>query len=132
MLVERLTQGLAGIGSAANEAFEHILRWPAVKFKRGQKLTRTEYYHLVAAGVFEQGGAKVLGLSPYDDYEAFSFLFYEDEKRIAYINPGQPHHSERRARLGIPPEEARLDALRPEQREFFKKHLPETYERFKR
>jgi hypothetical protein len=142
-IIERLTERLAQVRSAACEAFENLSARPAAKFLRGERLTRTEYYLLTAAGIFKEGGSKALGLSPYDDYDTFSFLHYEDEKRITYIDPSEkPFDPPREVspgkfvqhvhpRLGIPPEEARLDALRPEQREFFKQHLPEIYKRFK-
>ena len=130
-IIERLTERLAHMHSAAKEVFDHLSFRPAYKLAYGEKLTRTEYYLLVAAGIFNVGHSKALCLSPYDDYEAFSFLHYKDESVTAYMNPGK--------RLGegsifseIPPEEARLDKLSPEQREFFKKSLPKVYERFKR
>lgn len=61
-------------------------------------------------------------------------LCYEDGDRRAYINPWETPRAPGvvRMRFGIPPEEARLESLRPEQREFFQKYLPEVYARLGR
>jgi hypothetical protein len=108
-------------------------------------MTAEEFYVVAAIVGAPPMTAKQLGLSPVDDFELHSMLCCEHETRHVYINPEltppeplpEPdedgvHQWTAGLRFGAAPEELRLSALRPEQREFFKKHLPDVYARLKR
>lgn len=111
---------------------------------RGRPLTREEFHLAMAFGVLNFTN-KNCGLSEFDDYDVFANFCYEDEERFAYIMPEQrPLSSERlgdtgsgkvRACIigpGLPPEEIHWDRLRPEQRAFFERNIPEVAARFNR
>ncbi len=137
--LERLRQELASMRRAGQELFSRFSSGPVAELLDGHRLTREEYYLLAAADIWEMipwGTAKQLGLSPCDDFEVFSFFWYQDNMRFGYINPEEvqrdPGSQRVRARFGRPPEEIRLSALRPDQREFFERYLPAIYARFTR
>jgi len=142
-LVNELGMALHAIEGAARAAFERYSSGPVIKFARGIPLTPEEYHYLCASGL--DWGAKDAGLSPLTDFEVFSMFFYEDDKRHTLINPDalarwprgpaevgvEVVHDRVFARLGTPPEELSLSALRPEQKDFFQDYLPKIYARFK-
>jgi len=144
-LLKRLNDSLQHVGSATI-TLRGWLTEPIGKFLAGRPLTSWEYHLLAGEGVFSafadrfpMGTAKGMGLSPVDDFEAFSMACYEDEKQWQYINP---HEEPRREihfgagtvgmRFGAAPEDLDLEGLRPEQRAFFEQHRPEIYARFRR
>lgn len=102
-------------------------------------MTKQEYYFLCAAGA-KLFSTDQLGISPVSDYQAFLNCCYEDDEKVCYINPAKkpPVEDEDkktgsftiRVGIGYPPEELHLKYLRPEQKEFFAKFLPDVLERF--
>ena len=134
-LLHILQVELSRIREAERHAFERYAAGPAAKWAQGKMLTREEYY-VVAAAAAPFVTAKQLGLSDVDDYDLFCLLCYEDDERLAYINPFEKPRDRRSGRVGMrigrPPEELTATALRPEQHEFFAEHLPDVYARFRR
>jgi hypothetical protein len=108
---------------------------PVTKLAKGLPLEREEFHIVMAAGLFDQGFTKALGLSPVDDYEAFSFLHYETDTGQGYINPlteQDPPFPTTVERFGRPPEEIDILHLSPEQAEFFRRYVPDIFTRFRR
>ena len=132
-ILTQLAEQLWDVRLGAEEACARLQGLPLERMLSGLRLTREEYHLLSAQELFSEGTSKALGLSPYDDFEAFSMLCYEDERRIAYINPEEKPLKPGvvRVRSGISPEEVHTKALRPEQKEFFERYLPDVYRRFK-
>lgn len=83
-LLDRCIRALDSVRSRVVH-MQDELRRPLPAFLSGYALARDEYYLLCALGVFEQGATKALGLCNVDDYEAFSFFHYEDEKHRCYM-----------------------------------------------
>jgi hypothetical protein len=133
--LNRLQEQLESIRSLANKGTERLGFKPCAKLIAGECLTEQEYFLLRAMGINELT-AKSIGLSSVDDYKVFLNLYYEDEKWRCYINPAlkprDPEATRIAMRFGRPPEELHLKNLRPEQKEFFKKYLPEVLTRFQR
>jgi hypothetical protein len=120
------------------------LKWyfcsnPLQKWLSGQKLTREEFYLLVAQGVWT-----ISGSDEEDEYEEFAHFLYEDDERRGYINPSErpnapPVQKDGGARvqkvhlkIGIMPEDVRTSFLSPAQLDFFKKFRPELFSRFRK
>jgi hypothetical protein len=128
-----LGEALSTIQRAQVTAWNRFTASPLESLVRGTPLSPEQYYLLSAMGVV-RATAKHLGLSEWDDHEAFTMLHYEDDGWSGYINPAeQPRDvSSNRAGLqfGRPPEELPVRGLRPEQRRFFEQHLPTVLARF--
>ena len=86
---------------------------------------------------------KSAGLSEYDDYEIFQQFWYEDESKCGYIAPDQkPLPSpvtigdtttiHVRPGPSLAPEDIIWERLKPEQREFFERYIPDVAGRIKR
>ena len=125
-LLQRLGEGLQAGESAASEAFQRFSARPLAKFLAGMRLSEEEFYILGGMGVLP------LGLTDVTAFEAFSMLYYEDDRRHGYINPAeiprQPGYP--KLRFGIIPEEVCMKFLRPEQDTFLRTRFPELYARF--
>jgi len=136
-LLHTLGQGLDKSLSNARVIDESVAMGPAVKLTWGHLLTREEYY-LLLARLSVDGGAlttgKDLGLSSFNDFEIFSLLHYDNDQKQGYVDFGPPRATRKKgtAFFGTPPEEIPLGCLRPEQKEFFQRNLPEIFARFKR
>ena len=129
-LLETLQTQLQEVRAAETDAFDRYSAAPVAKFLHGQPLTPEEYYLVAAMRGGPWGTAFQLGLSPAEDYDVFQHLWYADEEGQSYINPELPPPVPGRVRgFGVPPERLRRSALRPEQREFFRRHLPEVFGR---
>ena len=114
-----------------------------IKAMSGQFLSREQFHLLSALGALNYTN-KVAGLSEYDDYEVFQNFCYENDKVHAYITPdmeplgpevtidGTTTFKVRAFNPGLPPEEIPWDRLKPEQRLFFERYLPDVAARFKR
>ena len=124
-----LHRSLDAARATVAELSERIRFIPVNKRVLGRRLSREEYFVLLAQGV-ALGSHKDLGLSKLDDYEVFDMFFYEDDERLGYINPSPPGTAT--LPNDVHPEEISFDRLRPEQRVFFDKHLPAVGKRFKR
>lgn len=140
--LRRIDQELAQeINSIADE-IDHVKYFcdsPILTLMSGRRLSREEYYLLVAHGVFHIPSKTGLG-EAYDDYMHF---FYEDDEQKGYIVPSnhpppEPVENEDgswtiglRLRIGIVPEDVRRSCLRDEQDKFFKNFLPTLYSRFR-
>jgi len=141
---ELLGEILSDISSQENMLRDKLCMQPLAAIAGASRVpSEQEYLSLRMMGVLP-GTAKVLGLTNVDDHEAFGHLFYEDDKHYCLINPWedpQPHELPGasmegpyrvRSRVGKPPELCSLDSLRPEQKEFFRRHLPTVLARFKK
>ncbi len=97
----------------------------------GARLTEDEFYLCRLAGVsFPWAGS--LGVGAAHDAQAFDHHFYEDDKQMGYINPQKTDSTGRHDMLGIDPQEVRVSALRPAQREFWERYSPAVFARFRR
>lgn len=100
---------------------------PLGLFTHGHPLSREAYYLLAALGTLRGGS------STGDSYADFQMLHYEDDERRSYICLDElPPAGTARLHFGMRPEEIWWERLRPEQRDFFERHLPEVAVRFKR
>ena len=109
------------------------------RFFSCKPFTQTQYFFMRDCGL-NLGDAYSLGFSPLPDYDIYQMLYYEDDEQRCYINlkPQRPReivHKDGSRTISIEygtyPEELKAEYLRPEQREFFKQYMPETYKRFK-
>jgi hypothetical protein len=126
--ISQLLVCLDRASGAAGELFQRLCARPTDLHLRGFLLSREEFY-LLASQDF------VCVAGPWGDaYEVFQMFHYEDSMRRCYINPdeGPRVGGTIKVRLGVPPEEISWHRLRPEQREFFDRHLPEIAARFRR
>jgi hypothetical protein len=129
-------------GESADAAVQRYSATPFHRAMAGRALSREEF-HMVASQVETFWSNRTVGLGAFDDYEVFSLMCYEDNKRWAYINPqlsppeppAESGHSGRELgvqhRMGISPEEVAVCNLRSEQVEFFRRFLPDVYVRFR-
>jgi len=69
-----------------------------------------------------------------DHYGILRMFHYEDAERRCYINPDEKprRRGTAKVRFGVPPEEIPWAGLRPEQRQYFSRHVPKIAVRFKR
>lgn len=112
----------------ASRLFHRIRGEPHNRFLSGFMLSREEFYLASAQDL-------IMIETPADDaYEVFRMFHYEDDARRCYININESPRVEGRLRIriGVPPEELSWDRLRPEQRDYFERHLPEVAGRFRR
>jgi hypothetical protein len=133
--LEKMDGALRAAKDFARYPGEHV----ASKFLAARVMTRDEFYTLCALG----GGPpfNVSGLCPFDEYEIYTFFCYEDDEQWTYINPDKKPPTPSTLSLGvvvklvggfgIAPEEVRISFLHPDEREFFRKYLPEVFARFK-
>src|SRR5215471_10487347 len=134
-LLSRLGSGLHAGKSAASEAFQRFSGGPTGKFLAGMRLSEEEFYILngiaVASSDFPRNTANGLGLTDVTDYEAFSMLYYEDDRRYGYINPEETPKKPGYFRwgLGIIPESVCTKFLRPEQDTFLRRRIPALFAR---
>ena len=121
-------------------------RMATLTFLSGKKLTRDQFYILLASESIEWTN-KTLGLSDFEDFELIELLRYEGKDRKGYIYLAddiddvpteavddwylQFLTSTYRKAI-IPPEDIHWSDLRPEQRSFFEKYLPDAVDRFLR
>ena len=121
-------------------------RMATLTFLSGKKLTRDQFYILLASESIEWTN-KTLGLSDFEDFELIELLRYEGKDRKGYIYLAddiddvpteavddwylQFLTSTYRKAI-IPPEDIHWSDLRPEQRSFFEKYLPDAVGRFLR
>jgi hypothetical protein len=120
-----LMEDISQAQSLESRLSDRLHTGPMDRLFRGNPMSREEFYLLVAMGVLIGGSCTG---DPYDD---FQMLRYEDDERHSYITlhqkpPGLVIH------FGPYPEELSWERLRPEQREFFSRHMPELAARFKR
>lgn len=111
---------------------ERYHRRPLERLFSGFDLSVEEFYLLRAIGAVT-AIISDLGISPVNEFEAFRLLHYEDDDTRCFINPSLPQREEGKVglRFGISPEELSRRALRPEQKDFFRKHLPDVFQRFR-
>ncbi|HEY3382614.1 MAG TPA: hypothetical protein VGK32_12645 [Vicinamibacterales bacterium] len=123
---------LSEIRSRCETLFHRLVWEPTGRLTSGLPLSR-EQYHLLAAQGCTWADNKMVGLSPYTDFEVAEFFDYEDEERSCRIDPALPlPPGQIKLKFGVSPEKLRFNALRPEQRRFFEEHLPEVAARFAR
>ncbi len=83
----------------------------------------------------DYGSAAVLGIGDLDDYEVFRMLHIEADGEAFFLNVGRDEQPVRANRVSLKfgrrPEEVRVSALPPRQRDFFRTRLPSIYERFR-
>jgi hypothetical protein len=122
-----LEEQISIVESLASRLFERLFQRPSSLLLSGQHLSREEFYLLVALGVLK--GGSYTG----DAYADFQMLHYEDEKRRSYITlEEQPRAGRIKLHFGMWPEEISWNRLRPDQRAFFERHLPEVAARFRK
>lgn len=112
------------------ENLNHYFCWnSAEKWLLGQALSREEFYLLAAQGILLIPSTTGLEQA----HEEFAHYLYEDDNQKGYIKPDQFPISEGTAActIGVTPEDVRKDFLRPDQKEFFTKHRPNLFCRFK-
>jgi hypothetical protein len=122
-----LMEDISKAQSLENQLSDRLHRGPMDKLIRGKPMSREEFYLLVALGVLT--GGSYTG----DSYDDFQMLRYEDNERRSYVSVAQkPPAGKLVARAGLFPEEISWQQLRPEQRDFFDRHMPELAARFRR
>ena len=99
------------------------------KLLLGQGLSREEFYLLAAQGILLIPSTTGLEQA----HEEFAYYLYEDNNQKGYIQPDQLPISEGTAQftMGVTPEDVRKEFLRPDQIEFFEKHRPNLFSRFR-
>jgi hypothetical protein len=122
-----LVEDISKAQSIVNHLFDRLHSSPLGLLTHGHPMSREAYYLLVALGVLRGGSCAG------DPYSHFQMTRYEDDERRSYICLDEPPHSGGvKLHLGLWPEEISWDRLRPDQRDFFNRHLPEVAARFKR
>ena len=137
--LDKSLQNVATFVDAIDETNTSLI----IKVMSGQFLSREQFHLLSALGALHYTN-KDAGLSEYDDYEVFQNFCYESGEDHAYITPnmkplgppvtidGTTTFELRAFNPGLPPEEIPWDRLKPEQRLFFERYLPDVAARFKR
>ena len=126
--VVTLTEEISKAQSLVSQLADRLQDGPLGLLLHGRQMSREAYCLLVASGVLWFEGSYTG--DPYDD---FQMLRYEDDTRRSYICLDEaPPAGAIRAHLGMRPEEISWERLRPEQRDFFSRHLPKVVARFKR
>lgn len=122
-----LVDDISKAQSLVDQLADRLHFGPLGLFTHGHPMSREAYYLLVALGAFR--GGSYTG----DSYADFQMLRYEDDERRSYICLDElPPAGTLRLHFGMRPEEISWERLRPEQRDFFERHLPEVAVRFKR
>lgn len=113
---------------AGRMLFERVCAGPHGRYLGGFLLSREEFFLLASRGLAS------VDMPWGDEYDVFRMFHYEDSDQRGYINPSERPRvpGTVRVRLGIPPEEIAWERLRPEQRDFFERHLPQVAGRFAR
>ena len=126
------------IRNNARDIDESVALSPTMKLLWGHLLTREEFY-LLSARLSVDGEAlptaKDIGLSSFDDFEIFCLLHYNNDQKQGYVDVGPPlatRKNDATVFFGKPPESVPLRCLRPEQKQFFERYLPEIFRRFNR
>jgi len=134
LFFEHLEKNLEIIERQSQDLFSQLFKVPLEKFLMGVKLSREEFYFLMAMNIgLPIITAEMLDLSSWNDFEFFSMFHYENEQIRCYINPGtkdEPGIKKTGLQFGRFPEELDLGGLRLDQQEFFMKNLPDLYIRF--
>jgi hypothetical protein len=137
-ILHDLDEELRKIEKTSRELRDYFCSLPLRKLFTGLPLTREEFY-LLAAG----GAITIPSVSGEGPYEEFMYYLYEDSERCGYIslseNPSDQFvdmqdggwGSGGPMTFGVIPEDVDASCLRSDQREFFKKHRPELYQRFR-
>ena len=94
------------------------------KFLGHKRVTEKEYYLLCAEKILEFKGFDGL-----NEAQRFDMHCYETDEIYSHIMPCKTPGS---GGWGIEPEEVEVKYLRPEQKEYFYKYDPVTYNRFKK
>jgi hypothetical protein len=138
-LYRTLMHELNELEQLGREIFERLSAQPAARLLGGYRLSAEQFYALRCSGI-ELPRAVDFGLACWDEYELYLLMHYEDDLRVGWINPTIPQKNSALAetarettvtrRFGIAPEAVRVSALRPEQIDFFKSHMPDTFARF--
>ena len=140
-----LSESIAELAGAIHKVSDAQSR-ATLSFMAGNRLTRDQFYILLASECLEWTN-KALGLADLEDFELFEMLRFEGAERQGYIYLaddiddlpdvgmddwwlGLVSRTYRKAI--IPPEDIQWDDLRPEQRAFFEKSLPDAADRFLR
>jgi hypothetical protein len=128
-----LHRDLGRLRELAQALFQRLCSDPSAKLLAGRPLSREDYYLCRAMGV-DLGSAQELGLVDLADYDVYRMLYYEDDRRVSYINVHlalrDPQPERVGAHFGRAPEECRRRYLRSEQVEFFRDRLPAVFVRF--
>ena len=115
---------------------ERLSSRPAADFLDGRLLSAEEFHALGADGITWPDRAAIGLAAPADvtDYELYRLFHFEDDRWRGLINPAAKPRDQSSGRIGLcigrPPEEIPRAQLRPEQEEFFAKHLPQVLARF--
>ncbi len=137
--LDKSLQNVATFVDAIDETNTSLI----IKAMSGQFLSREQFHLLSALGALNYTN-KGAGLSDYDDYEVFQNFCYESGEVHAYITPnmeplgppvtidGTTTVEVRAFNPGLPPEDIPWDRLKPEQRLFFERYLPDVAVRFNR
>ena len=125
--VRTLMEEISKAESLANQLSDRLHRGPLEQLGYGQPLSREAFFVLVALGVLNGGSYSG------DAYEDFQMLRYEDGEQRGYITlADKPPPGYAMFRFGPWPEDISWQRLRPEQREFFDRHMPGFAARFRR
>jgi hypothetical protein len=113
---------------ASDEVRRRYCQAPVEKLIMGETLTREEYYLLRAMEVVK------CFLGELDEYETSCMFHYQDQEWSGLIDLDEYRPKAAKLRIhGLRhPEQLRLQALRPEQKEFFEEHCPEILSRFQK
>ena len=140
-----LSESIAQVTESINKVAD-AERHATLAFLAGQRLTREQFYILLASECLEWTN-KALGLSEFEDFELFEMLRYEGDDRQGYIYLAEDIDdlpdigmddwfleivSSTYRKAIIPPEDIQWNALAPDQRAFFQRHLPDAAKRFRR
>jgi len=117
--LKHLFEDITGASLDSYPGFDTIFGRATEKFNRQQRLSREEYYLLVASRVISYTGP-----DGWDGYGRFDMHFYQDDKIRGYIDPESQPDS-----VG---KKVRIHELRPEQKKYFSEHAPDIYQRFRK
>jgi len=122
-----LIEEISKAESIVNQLSDRLHRGPLDALVYGRPILREEFHLLVALGVLQ--GGSYTG----DPYGDFQMTRYEDDEQQGYISLDEaPPQGTARIRIGPMPEGIAWQRLRPEQRDFFDRHMPDLAARFRR
>ena len=139
MLLSGIGQELENIRKLENSFKDYFCINPVDKFAKGLRLTEVEFYLLLAQGILTMSG-----VSGKTQYKEFMYYYYQDYEKKGYIDFDAPLPTGRKVkkygketiklRLGceIEPEDVCVSSLSNEQKDYFEKHAPELFARFRK
>jgi len=138
-LLSEIGKELENIRKLENSFRDYFCINPAHKLAKGVRLTKVEFYLLLAQDILTMPG-----VSGKTQYEEFMCYYYQDEERKGYIVFDAPLPTGKKEkkygketiklRLGyeVEPEDVCVSKLTNEQKRYFEKHAPNLFARFRK